>query len=102
MLHLDTSRKTDSYGGQVKRCGPGDFGHACSEDARAGTDAWIRDICPHRTDEQGRFSSQRRVVISRNSAAPTRRTRRGRMEGHREQPPREVLRSDEEGATKTQ
>src|SRR5215472_1787141 len=86
--------RENSYAGQVRRCRSGDFGHAGSEDARARTDAWIRDICPHRADEQGRFSSQCGVVISRNSAATTRRTHRWRMEGNREQPPREVLRSD--------
>src|SRR6516225_7258634 len=49
-----------------------------------------------------RIEQMSRVVISRNSASATRRTRRRRMEADREQQSSGILRSDREGAEETQ
>src|SRR5215475_6484855 len=102
MLHLDARGKRNSYAGKVKRSRSGDFGHACSEDPGAGIDAWIRYICPHRADEQGRFPAQCRLVISRDSAITEEWPDRWRMEAIGKQQASEVLRADSEGAKETQ
>src|SRR5438874_7877727 len=41
----------------VKRSRSGDSGHARSQDAGTGTNAWLRDFCPNRSEEHTLNSS---------------------------------------------
>src|SRR5215469_4766862 len=102
MLHLDASRKRELYARQGDRRYTRHFGHARSEDPGFGTDAWIRHLCPHRTDEQGCFPPQCGLVISCHSKIREGWANRWRMESYRKQQASEVLRPDAEGAKETQ
>src|SRR5216684_9230237 len=89
-------------GGQTKWTGPGHAGHADSENAGTGTDARLRDRHAHRANQQRRVSGESGFALSGIPPARAGGLAEERMAGYREQPPREVLRSDGAGPEATQ
>src|SRR6266513_5319163 len=96
-MFLLVAKGNKVYARQAERSRPGHARYAHPKNVGAGAYAWIWDFRANRTDEQGRFPPECRLVISRHSTTREGRANRCRMEPHSKEQTGKVLHDDGEG-----